>query len=223
MYKIIDDKVNFLIVEKQSNVPCLRQGDSAGLSDELVLEFPELHKVKDFGFTHRLDNETLGLIIVAKSQDYYEAIRALFKEKLILKKYHARVEGLIPQAEGDIYFPIAHSKNNEKKMIAIKPGYRIYRGQPQEAKTTWKLLKNDALHSDLELTSSSGRRHQIRVHLAGIGFPICGDSLYSKNFKNYPSLMLIAKEISFKCPVENIDYTFTSLINLNNIFKDLRG
>jgi len=216
MYKTIYENENFLIIDKLSQVPCIRLGSSAGLSDDLILEYPYLNKIKDYGFTHRIDNETLGLLLIAKNTTYYEAIRALFKDHKILKTYLARVQGLVPQAEGEILFPIAHDSNNKKKMIAVKPSYRIFRGKESSAKTSWSIIEQTNTTTDLLLSTYTGRRHQLRVHLKAIEHPICGDQLYSKNYLNYPALMLIAKSISFKCPLNKTDFTFKSTLELKD-------
>jgi len=219
MYRIIFENQHFIILDKLSQIPCIREGHSAGLSDELVLEYPYLANIDDFGFTHRLDNETLGILLVAKNKDYYELIRNLFKTEKVLKTYLARVEGIVPQKDGEIVFPIAHNKNNKKKMLAIKPTYRIFRGKAKDAKTSWTILEQTKTTSDLLLSTYTGRRHQIRVHLQGIGFPICGDFLYSKNYTSYPALMLIAKSLSFTCLVSKTNYNFSSNLELDFFYK----
>lgn len=219
MFKLLFENESFLIIDKLTQIPCIREGASAGLSDELILDYPYLSNIKDFGFTHRVDNETLGILLVAKNTAYYEDIRALFKEHKVLKTYLARVEGEVPLAEGEIMFPIAHDKNNKKKMLAVKPSYRIYRGKVMDAKTAWTIIDKTNTTTDLLLSTNTGRRHQLRVHLKAIDHPICGDQLYSKNYLNYPALMLIAKSISFICPSSKKNYSFNSELDLSYYCK----
>ncbi len=220
MYKIIYEDEHLIGIDKLSTVPCIRLGDSSGLSDELLLEFPFLGQIPDFGFTHRLDNETLGVLVVAKKQGVYETIRGYFDSKKINKTYHARVQGLVAEECGVIDLPIAHSSKSPKKMIAVREGYRIYRGEPRPAKTEWKTISKTLDTTDLELSTSTGVRHQIRVHLLSIGHPICGDRLYCKDFLNYPSLMLVSKSIRFLHPVTGIEILIKSEIELGTMFKE---
>lgn len=219
MYKILYEEDNFIALDKISPMPCLRQGDSPGLCDELLLEYPILSSLPDFGFTHRLDNETLGIILIAKNNHYYNVVRHLFQEKRITKTYLARVRGVLKEPSGVIDVPIAHSKKNTKKMLTIKEGYRIYRGEPRPARTTWRLIQNHADSTDLELETSSGVRHQIRVHLDSIGYPICGDPLYGGHGLEYPSLMLISKSIQYRCPLLNKDLRLESKMSLQDILS----
>ena len=220
MYKIIYEDEHLIAIDKLSNIPCIRLADSAGMSDELILEYPFLSKLPDFGFTHRIDNETLGVVVVAKDLSTYEAIRSYFDSKEIHKTYHARVTGVVQDDKGVIELPIAHSLKSTKKMIAIKDGYRIYRGQPRVAKTEWTVMNRCLDTSDLALSTSTGVRHQIRVHLLSIEHPICGDRLYSKNFLDYPSLMLISKSVEFFHPVKQKNILVESNLDLGTMFKE---
>ncbi|MBN1114714.1 MAG: RluA family pseudouridine synthase [Oligoflexia bacterium] len=221
MYRIVFEDEFIIGVDKTVTIPCLRQGESAGLSDELLLEFPQLVSVPDFGFTHRLDNETVGVMLVARTKDYYDAMRGLFSMKLVNKTYHARVTGHVEDKKGVIDLPIAHSKKTEKKMVAVREGYRIFRGNPRPARTEWTVLKKSGINTDLELKTSSGVRHQIRVHLHSMGHPVCGDHLYGKHASDYPSLMLISRTIAFKCPVRNSEIVLTSPLTLDNMFTEI--
>ncbi len=222
MFSVVYEDDNCLGIDKLLPVPSIRQGTSSGLSDDVILEYPTLANIPDFGFTHRLDNETLGVILVAKNKDYYEKIRKLFSDKKMNKTYHARVRGVLTGDEGVIEDPIAHAKKSIKKMIVVKPGYRIYRGEPRPAVTSWKILNRRTDSTDMELKASTGVRHQIRVHLQSIGHPICGDTLYSDYSEDYPSLMLISKTIIFKCPVTEKEIRLTSTLNLDNMFNYMR-
>ena len=220
MYKIIYEDEHLIGIDKLSPVPCIRLADSSGLSDELLLEFPFLGQIPDFGFTHRLDNETLGVLIVAKKVGVYDTIRGYFDSKKINKTYHARVQGVVEGDTGVINLPIAHSSKSPKKMVAVREGYRIYRGEPRPANTEWTTIDKALDTTDLELSTSTGVRHQIRVHLLSIGHPICGDRLYCKDFLNYPSLMLISKSVSFLHPVTGAEMLIKSGIELGTMFKE---
>ena len=222
VYRVIYENSDILIIDKLVPVPTLRQGSNGGLSDEVLLEFPFLAPIKDSGFTHRLDNETLGLILIAKNERYYSDIRALFSEKKVNKKYHARVKGLVARDSGVIDIKIAHSAKSTKKMMAVKEGYKIFRGNPRDAVTEWKVLNRRADSTDLELSAKTGVRHQIRVHLASIDHPICGDKMYGKFFEDYPSLMLISKTLSFDCPKTGNKIEAVSTLTLDSMFGYMR-
>ncbi len=222
MYRVVYENKDALIIDKLVPVPTLRQGSNGGMSDEVLLEFPYLASIKDYGFTHRLDNETLGLILIAKNDKYYEKIRTLFSEKKINKLYLARVRGTLPAEKGVIDTPVAHSAKSTKKMIAVKEGYRIFRGHPRNAVTEWKVVNRRADSTDLELSAKTGVRHQIRVHLASIEYPICGDRLYGRNTDDYPSLMLISKSLSFICPETGEKLETISTLTLDSMFGYMR-
>jgi 23S rRNA-/tRNA-specific pseudouridylate synthase len=222
MYRVIYENKNVLIIDKLVPVPTLRQGSNGGLSDDVLLEFPYLSSIPDCGFTHRLDNETLGLILIAKDDNYYAKIRHLFSEKKINKLYLARVRGVLVSDKGIIDTPIAHSAKSTKKMIAVKEGYRIFRGNPRAAVTEWKVINKRADSTDLELSARTGVRHQIRVHLASIDHPICGDRLYGKSLDDYPSLMLISKSLNFICPESGEKIEAVSTLTLDSMFGYIR-
>ncbi|MEI6080396.1 MAG: RluA family pseudouridine synthase [bacterium] len=222
MFRVVYEDENCMGVDKLLPMPCIRQGSSSGLSDDIILEYPDLMKIPDFGLTHRLDNETLGVILVAKNADYYEKIRELFTNKKVSKTYNARVRGIVKEDSGIIDDPIAHSKKSIKKMIVVKPGYRIYRSEPRPAITEWTVINRRSDSTDLELKTSTGVRHQIRVHLQSIGHPICGDALYSDYSEDYPSLMLISKSVSFECPISGKEIKLVSTLNLDNMFDSIR-
>jgi len=222
MYRVVYEDDYLVGIDKLSPIPCIRQGGNSGLSDEVVLEYPQLSSIKDYGFTHRLDNDTLGVILIAKTKDYYERTRSLFDEKLVNKTYHARVRGVVEDETGTIGLPIAHSSKSVKKMTVVKPGYRIYRSNPREAITEWTVIKKSVDTTDLELRTRTGVRHQIRAHLVSIGFPICGDKLYNNHPDDYPSLMLISKKVLFNCPVRGDKIELVSTLNLDNMFDVIR-
>lgn len=221
-YRTIFENEDYLGIEKIYPIPCIRLNDKAGLSDELILEYPYLSKIKDYGFCHRLDNETLGVILVAKRQDVYDKTRIMFSKNLINKTYHARVNGVMENNEGLIDDPIGHDRKSKKKMLVLKEGYRIFRGRKQEAKTYFKVLKRNKASTDLEVSIETGVRHQIRVHLKSIGHSVLEDGLYGDLLGNYPSMMLISKKISFVSPVNSEKIELLSTISLDNMFKNIR-
>jgi len=104
--------------------------------------------------------------------------------------------------------------------LVVRDGYRVYRGQPRQACTKWKVLSRSSGTTDLALSTNTGVRHQIRVHLLSIGHPICGDRLYNKDFLSHPSLMLICKRIEFTHPRSEEKMAINSELELNNMFKE---
>lgn len=131
-------------------------------------------KAKDlndrFGIVHRLDRGTSGVMICAKNQESLKYLQRQFTNRKAKKTYYAIVKGVPPQNHAIIEMPI---ERNPKKPQTFRVGSN---GKPSI--TEFKLIKTNNKYSMLELTPKTGRTHQLRVHLAHIGVPIVGDSLY---------------------------------------------
>lgn len=147
------------------------------------------------GIVHRLDKDTSGLIIIAKNDKAHINMSEQIKNRLVNKKYIALVRGIIPEDEATINMPIARSKKDRKKMAVDKDG--------KKAVTHFKVIKRYDKYTLVEVKIDTGRTHQIRVHMAEIGFPVIGDEVYSngKNEFNVKGQMLHAKSLDFKHPI----------------------
>jgi len=124
------------------------------------------------GIVHRLDKDTSGLLLVAKNDVAHQALQAQFKDRRVDKAYLALVEGHISPPRGRIDAPIGRDPRDRKKM-AVATG-----GRP--AQTEYRVLETLDDTSLVEAKLLTGRTHQIRVHLASIGYPIVGDRLYGR-------------------------------------------
>ena len=149
------------------------------------------------GIVHRLDKDTSGVIIVAKNDKAHINLSEQIKNHEVEKTYIAIVRGNIPENEATINMPIGRSTKDRKKMAVTKSG--------KNAVTHFKVLKRHNNYTLVEVKIETGRTHQIRVHLAEIGFPIIGDTVYSngKNEWGVEGQCLHAKSIRFKHPITN--------------------
>ncbi len=124
------------------------------------------------GIVHRLDKNTSGLMVAAKNDFAHLDLSRQIKDHQVTRKYIALVQGNLKDDSGIIDAPIGRSLKNRKKMAVTTEG------KSREAITHFKVLKRFSGYTLVEATLRTGRTHQIRVHLAFIGYPIVGDQLY---------------------------------------------
>ncbi len=140
------------------------------------------------GIVHRLDKDTSGLLVVAKTDVAHEGLARQFAAHSIDRCYLAIVSGVPPKASGTIDAPLARSSANRKKIAVVKDG----RGK--RAVTHWKRLQALRDAALVECRLETGRTHQVRVHMASIGHPLVGDSVYGGSGKTHRKLL---NEIGF--------------------------
>lgn len=165
------------------------------------------------GIVHRLDKDTSGLIIVAKNDKAHIKLSEDLKNHNIKKTYLALVRGVVKENEATIDMPIGRSDNVRTKMAVKKNG--------KNAITHFKVLKRYDGYTLLEIKIETGRTHQIRVHMAEIGYPVVGDMVYSngKNPFNVEGQMLHAWKLEFNHPITNKKMELEA--ELPKYFKDV--
>src|SRR6185503_13567633 len=135
------------------------------------------------GIVHRIDKDTSGLLVVAKTDVAHEGLAKQFAAHSIERRYLAIVNGVPKAPEGTVDAPLARSSTNRKKIAVVADG----RGK--RAVTHWKrlqVLKDAAL---VECRLETGRTHQVRVHMASLGHPLLGDAVYGSAGKTHRKLL----------------------------------
>ena len=183
------------------------------------------------GIVHRLDKETSGLIVAAKTDDAHRKLSAQFESRLVQKKYMALVWGDVRGEKGESVLPVGRHPKDRKKMSTKSRHGR-------DALTLWKVRERYTAATLLEVEIKTGRTHQIRVHLSERGYPVIGDAVYGvaskgqtvKNaalkagVKALSRQALHAAELSFLHPQSGERMVFTAplpqdLENLLHLFR----
>ena len=146
------------------------------------------------GIVHRIDKDTSGLMVVAKTNDALEKLSLMIKNKEIERKYLAIVDGIIGPASGTIDAPIGRDPKNREKMCVTSENSR-------NAITHFKVLKRFKSNTLVLCKLDTGRTHQIRVHMAYIGHPITNDPLYENKNASSFGQMLHSYSIDFVHPI----------------------
>lgn len=202
-YLIVLDKPSGITVNRSETT----KGDTVQdwLEEKLKFQSLEFDKETDFfkraGIVHRIDKETSGILLVAKTPEAFENLQKQFKERVVKKTYIALAHGKLT-GEGEINIPVGRLPWNRTRFGVLAGG--------REALTKYKVLSNPEIGNDrlslIELYPETGRTHQIRVHLKYINHPIFSDDFYAgrKTARNdrkiLPRLFLHAKKISFMHP-----------------------
>jgi 23S rRNA pseudouridine1911/1915/1917 synthase len=165
------------------------------------------------GIVHRIDKDTSGLLVVAKTDVAHEGLAKQFAAHSIDRRYLAIVSGVPKLSGGTIDAPLARSSANRKKIAVVEAG----RGK--RAVTRWKRLQVLQEAALIECRLETGRTHQVRVHMASIGHPLVGDQVYGGSGKAHRKLLnelgfqrqaLHAAELGFTHPVTKRALSFAS-------------
>ncbi len=154
------------------------------------------------GIVHRLDKDTSGLMMVAKSHAAHLNLSAQIKDRQVTKGYLALVAGVMTEDSGTIDAPVARDPRNRKRMAVVAGG--------REARTRYRVVKTLPGWSLLELYLETGRTHQIRVHLAHLGHPLYGDGVYGRASRTLNRHFLHAHHLGFRHPSSGEEVEFRS-------------
>ena len=125
------------------------------------------------GIVHRIDMDTTGSVIACKNDRAHAEIASQLKAHTIVRKYHAIVNGVLKEEEGTIQTLIGRQATDRKKMTVVTTGGK-------EAITHYKVLQHFDKYTYIECQLETGRTHQIRVHMAHLGYPLLGDTVYGR-------------------------------------------
>ncbi|MBX4191335.1 MAG: RluA family pseudouridine synthase [Candidatus Doudnabacteria bacterium] len=182
------------------------------LANALLTYFPGIEKVGEPhrpGIVHRLDENTSGLILIAKTQTAYEYFKRLFQERKVEKEYLALVH-LVPDKKHDVI-------NEPLEKVPLKQKMKV--GSGKEAVTEYSVVKEgfiDGLDEValLKVKLHTGRTHQIRAHLAHIGHPILGDEVYGSNYKQQDVRVINRQFLhAYRLKFQLLDGTWIELVS----------
>jgi 23S rRNA pseudouridine1911/1915/1917 synthase len=187
-----------VVLDKAAGIPsvALRHLETETAANFLAARFPETltagPRPRECGLLHRLDTATSGLLLAARTPDAYASLREQFRARTVEKQYLAVVEGYLPSS-GQLTSRLAPSGPRGRHMQVVT------HGQGQEANTAYVPLAMSERYTLLQVTITTGVRHQIRVHLAALDHPIVGDTHYG-TLHEAPRLYLHAEALAFTSP-----------------------
>jgi 23S rRNA pseudouridine1911/1915/1917 synthase len=176
--------VQAVVVEKPAGQPTapVEDGETGTLANALVGHYPEMERVgyspREPGLVHRLDTDTSGLVLAARSEAAFEVLSKGLKAGAVDKRYLLVCLGAGLASSGEIGIPIAHHPKDQKRMYPCVHPRDVARYRPRQVSTTFRVLRTAGEWALVEARASVAMRHQLRVHFAAIGHPLAGDTLY---------------------------------------------
>jgi 23S rRNA pseudouridine1911/1915/1917 synthase len=227
--KIVYEDADIAIIEKEAGMvihPGTGQ-ESGTLVHALLARYPEMIDMQDdpraegrMGIVHRLDKETSGLIVTARNIDALQALMDQFKTRITEKVYLALLERTPKTAEGRIDAPIGRDPKQRKRMSVVTGG--------KSAVTEYEIIDDNFRDGRclVKIKIKTGRTHQIRVHMAFIGCPVVGDTVYGfkKQRVSLKRNFLHAHQLAFDHPTtgERMQFTSELPVGLQNVMDKLR-
>ncbi len=212
--EILFENNDLLVINKPAGLRTHGDGksDVPTVVDWIVKERPEIKGVGESmmvddkvldrpGIVHRLDEETSGCLVIAKTQSVFEYLKQQFKDRKVTKEYHAFVWGHFKETNGIVDEPIGRSTGDFRRWQAG----RGIRGEVREAQTKWKAVRQFESEGErfsfMHLWPKTGRTHQLRVHMKYLQRPIVSDTLYGgKAALGFERVALHARTITFTGP-----------------------
>lgn len=198
-------------------------GNETGtLVNAALARWPEMRRVtgeERAGVVHRLDKDTSGVLVMAKTSAALKSLQAQFKARTTTKRYLALIEGVPASSRGVIEAPIARDPRQRKRMAVVPKG--------RPAVTRYELIEEFGSHSLVDIDLLTGRTHQIRVHFAWLGHPVAGDRVYGHrkpSIKLPDRVWLHAAELQVDSPSTGERLTFTAPLppELQAVLETLR-
>ena len=194
---IVYEDGDLLVVDKPAGLtvhPAPGHPDGT-LVNAVIAHCPDLQGIGGTvrpGIVHRLDKDTSGLIVVAKNDLAHRSLSEQLKARAFTKVYIALTHGSVTPAKAIIDAPIGRSNANRQRMAITEGG--------RDAVTRYRVIRHFPAHTLVEVRPTTGRTHQIRVHLASIGYPLVGDSTYGKPDNRLNRHFLHASTLGFVHP-----------------------
>ena len=188
--RIVLETEQVVVVDKPAGQPTapLRPGEQGTLVNALLGRYPELvpqsadeyigHSAREPGIIHRLDTETSGAVVVARTAEAFEVLRVALKEGRFEKSYILIcAEQGLPD-EGTIEFPLTNHPKDQRRVYACVHPRDVMRYEPRAACTRYRVLQRSGMWALVEAKAGKALRHQLRAHMAAISHPLAGDELY---------------------------------------------
>jgi 23S rRNA pseudouridine1911/1915/1917 synthase len=211
--RVVFESKQILVVDKPAGQPSapLLDGETGTLANALVGHYPELAAVgyspREPGLLHRLDTDTSGLLVVARTADAFERLKVGLKADRLHKSYLLVCRGADLPDQGTIEFPISSHPKDQRRVYACVHPRDVARNAPRPAKTTYEVVERGPKWALVRALVARALRHQIRAHFAAIDHPLAGDILYGGEAVSLGHHALHAAHIAFEDKELGFDVT----------------
>ncbi len=196
---ILYEDDNVLVIDKPAGLTVHPAPGHPGhtLVNAVLAHLSNLPDTGDYlrpGIVHRLDKDTSGVMVLAKTTAAHENLTDQFKARSVTKVYQVLVKGNLIPEDGIIEAPVGRDLRRRQRMAVVSES----RGR--EARTSYHIIEHFEEYTLLEVRPETGRTHQIRVHFNAIGFPVAGDKIYGVKTPHLSRQFVHASRLGFKLP-----------------------